>query len=82
MFSTTIGQTEKLSKDVRDTIVDLHKAGMGYNTISKMLAEVKVLCFGGVFMLRVQDDFAALRGQWTGTCTVKSWMRILPQPEH
>ncbi len=28
-----------MSKDVRDTIVDLHKAGMGYKTIAKQLGE-------------------------------------------
>ncbi len=32
-------ETKELSKDVRDTIVDLHKAGMGYKTITKQLGE-------------------------------------------
>ncbi|XP_036374298.1 podocan [Megalops cyprinoides] len=32
-----MGKTKELSKDVRDTIVDLHKAGMGYKIISKKL---------------------------------------------
>src|SRR4029434_1511330 len=27
---TTMGKTKELTKDVRDKIVDLHKAGMGY----------------------------------------------------
>ncbi len=31
--------TKELSKDVRDEIVDLHKAGMGYKTIAKQLGE-------------------------------------------
>ncbi|XP_015685361.1 glutamyl-tRNA(Gln) amidotransferase subunit C, mitochondrial [Protobothrops mucrosquamatus] len=30
-----MAKTKKLSNDVRDKIVDLHKAGMGYKTISK-----------------------------------------------
>ncbi len=30
-------KTKELSKDVRDEIVDLHKAGMGYKTIAKQL---------------------------------------------
>ncbi|KAK6322252.1 hypothetical protein J4Q44_G00070440 [Coregonus suidteri] len=30
-------KTKELSKDVRDKIVDLHKAGMGYKTIAKQL---------------------------------------------
>ena len=34
-----MGKTKELSKDVRDKIVDLHKAGMGYKTIGKHLGE-------------------------------------------
>ncbi|KAJ8374544.1 hypothetical protein SKAU_G00051240 [Synaphobranchus kaupii] len=34
-----MGKTKELSKDVRDKIVDLHKAGMGYKTIGKQLGE-------------------------------------------
>ncbi|KAJ8381074.1 hypothetical protein SKAU_G00018520 [Synaphobranchus kaupii] len=34
---STMGKTKELSKDVRDKIVDLHKAGMGYKTIGKQL---------------------------------------------
>ena len=34
-----MGKTKKLSKDIRDKIVDLHKAGMGYKKISKQLTE-------------------------------------------
>ncbi len=32
-------KTKELSNDVRDKIVDLHKAGMGYKTIAKQLGE-------------------------------------------
>ncbi|KAJ8373459.1 hypothetical protein SKAU_G00040390 [Synaphobranchus kaupii] len=32
-----MGKTKELSKDVRDKIVDLHKAEMGYKTIGKQL---------------------------------------------
>ncbi len=32
-------KTKELSKDTRDNIVDLHKAGMGYRTIAKQLGE-------------------------------------------
>ncbi len=35
----TMAKTKELSKDVRDKIVDLHKAGMGYKTIAKQLGE-------------------------------------------
>ena len=34
-----MGKTKELSKDIRDKIVDLHKAGMGYEKISKQLGE-------------------------------------------
>ncbi|XP_068089509.1 uncharacterized protein [Hyperolius riggenbachi] len=34
-----MGKTKELSKDVREKIVDLHKAGMSYKTISKKLEE-------------------------------------------
>src|SRR4029434_4324323 len=36
---TTMGKTKEVTKDVRDKIVDLHKAGMGYKTIGKQLGE-------------------------------------------
>ncbi|KAI4886900.1 hypothetical protein NFI96_008680 [Prochilodus magdalenae] len=34
-----MGKTKELSKDVRDKIIDLHKAGMGYKTLSTTLGE-------------------------------------------
>ena len=34
-----MAKTRELSKDIRDKIVDLHKAGMGYRTIGKQLGE-------------------------------------------
>ncbi len=34
-----MAKTKELSKDVRDKIVDLHKAGTGYKTIAKQLFE-------------------------------------------
>ncbi|KAK3544714.1 hypothetical protein QTP86_026115 [Hemibagrus guttatus] len=34
-----MAKTKELPKDVRDKIVDLHKAGMGYKTIAKQLGE-------------------------------------------
>ncbi len=36
---STMPKTKELSNDVRDKIVDLHKAGMGYKTIAKQLGE-------------------------------------------
>ncbi len=40
-------KNKELSKDVRDKIVDLHKAGMGYKTIAKQLG-VKVTAIGEI----------------------------------
>ncbi len=40
-------KTKELSNDVRDKIVDLHKAGMGYKTIAKQLGE-KVTTVGAI----------------------------------
>ncbi len=36
---STMAKTKELSKDVRDKSVDLHKAGMGYKTVTKQLGE-------------------------------------------
>ena len=42
-----MAKSKELSKDVRDKIVDLHKAGMGYKTIAKQLGE-KVTRVGAI----------------------------------
>ncbi len=42
-----MAKTKELSEDVRDKIVDLHKAGMGYKTIAKQLGE-KVTTVGAI----------------------------------
>uniref|UniRef100_A0A4W5LCN9 Uncharacterized protein n=1 Tax=Hucho hucho TaxID=62062 RepID=A0A4W5LCN9_9TELE len=44
---STMVKTKELSKDVRDKIVDLHKAGIGYKTIAKQLGE-KVTTVGAI----------------------------------
>ncbi len=36
---STMAKTKELSNEVRDKIVDLHKAGIGYETIAKQLGE-------------------------------------------
>ncbi len=36
---STKAKTKELFSDVRDKVVDLHKAGMGYKTIAKQLGE-------------------------------------------
>ncbi len=44
---STMAKTKELSNDVRDKIVDLHKAGTGYKTITKQLGE-KVRTVGAI----------------------------------
>lgn len=39
--TATMGKTRELSKDTRDKIVELHKAGKGYGAIGKQLGENK-----------------------------------------
>ncbi len=34
--------------------------------------ELETLCFGGVFLLRGQDNCTTSRGRWTGPCTVRA----------
>ncbi len=43
-----MGKTKELSKDNRDTIVDLHKAGMGYRTIGKQFESEKATTVGTI----------------------------------
>ncbi|KAK3552873.1 hypothetical protein QTP86_024776 [Hemibagrus guttatus] len=65
--------TKELSKDVRDKIVDLHKAGMGYKTIAKQLDQVTDL------------DFSPFDDYLLATCsadeTVKLWHLCDPGQE-
>ncbi len=42
-----MAKTKEMSKDVRDQIVDPHKDGMGYKTISKQIGE-KVTTVGAI----------------------------------
>lgn len=42
-----MGNTRELSKDIRDRIVDLQKAGKGYKTMSKLLGQ-KVTTIGAI----------------------------------
>ncbi len=41
------------------------------NTIPTV-KHVETLCFGGVFLLRGQDNCTASKGRWTGPCTVRA----------
>ncbi len=59
-----MGKTKELSKDVRDKIVDLHKAGMGYKTIAKQLGE-KVTT-AGVIIRKWKKHKITVNLPWTG----------------
>ncbi len=47
-------KTKELSKDIRDKIVDIHKAGLGYNTI-KFKFKLKLLYLSPVGQFVVQQ---------------------------
>ena len=53
-----MGKTKELSKDIRDKIVDLHKAGMGYKKISKQLGE-KLTTVGAIIRKWKKHKFTA-----------------------
>ncbi|KAL0185322.1 hypothetical protein M9458_021019, partial [Cirrhinus mrigala] len=51
-----MAKTKELSKDVRDKIVDLQKAGMGYKTITKQLGEKISPCGASMIMRTVRNQ--------------------------
>ncbi|CAJ0943938.1 unnamed protein product [Ranitomeya imitator] len=50
---SSMAKTKELSKDTRDKIVNLHKAGMGYRTISKQLGEN---CWHNYYKMEAAQD--------------------------
>ncbi len=42
------------------------------NTSPPSNRNVETLCFGGVFLLRGQDNCTASKGRWTGPCIVRA----------
>ncbi|KAK6296544.1 hypothetical protein J4Q44_G00326860 [Coregonus suidteri] len=60
-----MAKTKELSKDVRDKIVDLHKAGMGYKTIAKQLGE-KFQFVVGLLVAVVLSVWVCLSRLYTG----------------
>ncbi|KAK3518467.1 hypothetical protein QTP70_000632 [Hemibagrus guttatus] len=63
-LTTTMGKTKELSKDVRNKIADLHKAGLGYKTISKKLGE-KETTVGAI--IRIQKKYKIANNRpWSG----------------
>ncbi|KAK6319686.1 hypothetical protein J4Q44_G00108970 [Coregonus suidteri] len=63
-----MAKTKELSKDVRDKIVDLHKAGMGYKTIAKQLDRQ-----GAQAGLQKELDRKTLKG--LPDCKKRGWPR-------
>ncbi len=68
-----MAKTKELSKDVRDKIVDLHKAGMGYKTITKQLGE-KVTTVGATNsqMEETQNNYQS-PSVWGSMQDLTSW---------
>ncbi len=76
-----MAKTKELSKDVRDKIVDLHKAGMGYKTIANQLGE-KVTTVGAIIR-KWKKHKITVNLPWTGApckispCGVSMIMRTV-----
>ena len=66
-----MSKTKELSKDIRDRIVDLHKAGMGYKKISKQLGE-KLTTVGAIIMEEKQSHRQS-PSVWGSTQDLTSW---------
>ena len=67
-----MGKTKELSKDIRDKIVDLHKAGMGYNNISKQLGE-KLITVGVIIRKWKKHSHRQFPSVWGSTQDLASW---------
>ncbi len=64
------GQMRPKSSSLAST--QLYAAYDPKKTIPPSNMEVETLCFGGVFLLRGQDNCTASKGRWTGPCTVRT----------
>ncbi len=67
-----MAKTKELSKDVRDKIVDLHKAGMGYKTIAKQLGE-KVTTIGAIMQMEETQNNCQSPSVWGSMQDLTSW---------
>ncbi len=68
-----MAKTKELSKDVRDKIVDLHKAGVGYKTIAKQLGE-KVTTVGAIIRKRKKHKITVMSPSvWGSMQDLTSW---------
>ncbi len=69
---STMAKTKELSKDVRDKIVDLHKAGMSYKTITKQLGE-KVITTGVIIHKWKKTQNCQSPSDWGSMQDLSSW---------
>ncbi len=67
-----MGRTKELSKENRDKIVDLHKAGMGYRTIGKQVVEKATVGAITRKWKRIQDDCQS-PSDWGSMQDLASW---------
>src|SRR4029434_7118389 len=64
-----MGKTKELTKDVRDEIVDLHRAGMGNKTIGKQLGE-KQTTIGAIIRKWKQHQTIVNRSRSGAPCKI------------
>ncbi len=69
---STLAKTKELSKDVRDKIEDLHKAGTGYKTIAKQLGE-KVTTAGAIIRRWKKHKITHSPSDWGSMQDLTSW---------
>ncbi|KAK3548337.1 hypothetical protein QTP70_010300 [Hemibagrus guttatus] len=70
--NSTTAKTKELSKDVRDKIVDLQKAGMGYKTIAKQFGE-KVTTVGVIIRKWKKHKITQSPSVWGSMQDLTSW---------
>ena len=68
-------KTKELSKEIRDKIVDLHKAGMGYKKISKQLGE-KLTTVGAIIRKWKKHKVTA-NLPWSGGKILPRWISMM-----
>ncbi len=68
-----MAKTKELSKDVRDKIVDLHKAGMGCKTITKQLDENETIVGAIICKWKKHKITVTLPQAWASMQDLTSW---------
>ena len=67
-----MGKTKELSKDIKDKIVDLHKAGMGYKKISKQHGEMLTIVGAIIRKWKKQQSHRQSPSVWGSTQDLSS----------